>query len=126
MKYWIFITALLLAGCTTTNVALSPADKAAIGAGTLQIVWLLPNRAEITLDGKRYVGEWSDGRCFTPECRGEFRNVLKHHRNHIRNGAAELVAKDSSQLNCKWVSHDNEVVGTYQAEDGRTYRLRAG
>jgi hypothetical protein len=77
MKDWTLIAALLLAGCTTTNVALSTADKSAIDAGTIQIVRLLPNRAEITLDGKRYVGQWSESRCFTTECRGEFNNVLK-------------------------------------------------
>ncbi len=127
MKHW-KLSALLafsvLTGCATTDVALSSADKPEAGAGALQIVWLLPNRAEIRLDGKRYVGEWNDSRCFTPECRGEFRNVLKLHRRHIRNGSAELVADENTRMNCEWVSHDKKVIGACRTNDGRVYRLQ--
>lgn len=114
----------LLAGCTTTDVALSPPGNAEAGTGTLQVVWLLPNTAEIRLDGMRYVGEWSDGRCFTPECRGVFRNVSKIHRRHIRNGTGEFVANDHARLSCRWVSHDKKVVGACQADDGRRFQLK--
>jgi len=125
MKYWtITFLPLLAAGCTTTTVALTSADKPEAGVGTLKIVWLWPNTAEIQLDGKRYVGEWADSRCFTPECRGDFWNVPKIHRRHIRKGSAELVAKDNTRLNCEWVSHDKEVIGTCQADDGRKFELK--
>jgi hypothetical protein len=50
----------LTAGCATTEVALTSDGKPQAGAGTLQLVWLWPNRAEIVLDGKRYVGEWAE------------------------------------------------------------------
>lgn len=129
MKHW-KISALLafsmLTGCATTDVALSSADKPEAGAGALQIIWLLPNRAQIRLDDKRYVGEWRASRCFTQECRGEFWNIGKIHRQHIRKGVADLVAKDNTRLNCEWVSHDQEVIGACRTDDGRIYRLRAG
>jgi hypothetical protein len=129
MKHWKLTTLLalgLLTGCATTDVALSTPEKPESGAGTLKLVWLFPNSAEIQLNDMRYVGEWSDSRCFTVQCRGEFFNVPKIHRRHIRRGSAELVAKDNTRLNCEWVSHDKKVIGTCQAEDGRTYRLQAG
>jgi hypothetical protein len=124
MKYLnILLTTMLLTGCAITDVALTSADKPEAGVGTLKMVWLLPNTAEIQLDGKRYAGEWADSRCFTPECRGEFRNITKLHRRHIRKGSAELVAKDNTRLNCGWVSHDKEVIGSCQADDGRKFKL---
>jgi len=89
------------------------------------MVWRLPNTAEVQLDGKRYVGEWADSRCFTPQCRGAFFNVPKIHRRHIRKGSAELVAKDNTHLNCEWVSHDKEVIGTCRTQDGRQFNLKA-
>lgn len=127
IKLWKLLTPLaisLLAGCGTTNVALSEAGKPEAGAGTLHIAWLGPDRAEIVLDGRRYVGEWADSRCFTPQCRGEFFNVPKIHRRHIRKGSAELVAPDDSRLNCEWVSHEKKVIGTCQASDGRQFKLK--
>ncbi len=115
---------LVLGGCATTDVALTSADKPDAGSGTLQMVWLFPNTAEVQLDGKRYVGEWADSRCFTPQCRGEFFNVPKIHRRHIRKGSAELEAQDDTRLNCEWVSHDKKVIGTCQASDGRQFKLK--
>ncbi len=125
MKY-LSIPVLLLAlgGCAGGNVALTSANQADAGSGTLQMVWLLPNTAEVQLDGKRYAGEWADSRCFTPECRGEFFNVPKIHRRHVRKGSAELVAQDATRLNCEWVSHDKKVIGTCQASDGRQFKLQ--
>lgn len=124
MKTWTMtLLPLLLAGCATTKVSLSPVDEAIAGTGTLQIVWLLPNTAEILLDGKRYVGEWSGSRCFTSQCRGEFWNVPKLHRRHIRRSSAELVAKDNTRLHCEWVSHDEEVIGSCQADNGGKFKL---
>jgi hypothetical protein len=128
MKHWKISTLLalnLLTGCATTDVALSSPEKTEAGAGTLKLVWLFPNSGEIHLDGKRYIGEWSDSRCFTSQCRSEFFNVPKIHRRHIRRGSAELVAKDNTRLNCEWVSHDKEVIGTCRADDGRVFRLQA-
>jgi len=116
----------LFTGIATPNVALSATDQSEAGAGTVQIVWLRPNRARIHLDDQRYVGEWRERRCFTQECRGEFWNIGKIHRQHIRKGVAELVAKDNKRLNCAWVSHHQEVIGTCRADDGRVYRLQAG
>lgn len=125
MKNWMIgLLALTVSGCATTEVALTSDEKPQAGAGTLQLVWLWPNRAEISLDGKRYVGEWADSRCFTPQCRGEFFNVPKIHRRHIRKGSAELAAPDDSRLNCEWVSHDKKVIGTCQASDGRQFKLK--
>lgn len=125
MKYWmIALLSLAVTGCATTEVALTSDGKSQAGAGTLQLVWLLSNRAEIALDSKRYVGEWADSRCFTSQCRGEFFNVPKIHRRHIRKGSAELTAQDDSRLNCEWVSHDKQVIGTCQASDGREFKLK--
>jgi hypothetical protein len=120
----IALLAIAATGCATTNVALTADDKPQAGSGALQLVWLWPNQAEIQLDGKRYVGEWTDSRCFTSQCRGEFFNVPKIHRRHIRKGSAELQAKDGSGLDCEWVSHDKKVIGTCQASDGRQFKLK--
>ncbi len=114
----------LVAGCATTEVALTSNEKSEAGTGTLQLVWLWPNRVEIALDGKRYVGEWADSRCFTPQCRGEFFNVPKLHRRHIRKGSAELAAQDDTRLICEWVSHDKKVIGACQANDGHKFELK--
>lgn len=123
-KWMMAFLPFLAAGCATTEIALTSGGKPEAGAGTLQLVWLWPNRAEIQLDGKRYVGEWADSRCFTPQCRGEFFNVPKIQRRHIRKGSAELAAQDDTGLNCEWVSHDKKVIGTCQASDGRQFRLK--
>lgn len=112
----------LLAGCATPEGG--RADPSAALAGTLQLLRVGPERAEIELDGKRYVGEWADGRCFTSQCRGEFFNVPKTQRSQVRRGTAELTAADASRLSCAWVSHDQQVIGTCQASDGRRYQLR--
>lgn len=125
MKYWmIALLSLAVTGCATTQVALTSDGKPQAGTGSLQLVWLWPNQAEIALDGKQYVGEWADSRCFTSQCRGEFFNVPKIHRRHIRKGSAELTAQDDTRLNCEWVSHDKKVIGTCQASDGREFKLK--
>ena len=125
MKYLsIPILLLVLGGCATTNVALTSADKPDAGSGTLQLVWLFPNTAEVQLDGKRYAGEWADRRCSTPQCLGEFSNVPRSHQRHIRKGSAELVDKNNTRLKCEWVSHYKEVIGTCQADDGRKFKLK--
>lgn len=125
MKHWMIASlALSIAGCATTEVALTGDGISQAGAGTLELVWLWPNRAEIQLDGKRYAGEWADSRCFTPQCRGVFFNVAKIHRRQIRRGSAELLAQDGTRLDCEWVSHDKKVVGTCQSGDGRRFDLK--
>ena len=115
----------LLGGCSTTNLDLSSADSHEANAGTLTLTWLFPKSAEVLLDGKRYVGEWSDRRCLTPECRGEFESVQGVHRSHIRRGTAKLVAHDSARLNCEWVSHYKDFIGSCRSDEGKQYRLRA-
>jgi hypothetical protein len=129
MKHWKIFTLFalsLLTGCASTDVALSSAGNPDAGAGTLKIGWSRFSSAEIRLDGKIYVGEWRDSRCFTRECLGEFRNIRGIHREHIRKGATELAAKDNARLNCEWVSHGMKVIGTCRADDGGVYRLQAG
>lgn len=115
----------LLVGCSSTNLNLSSADSHKAYAGTLTLTWLYPKSAEVLLDGKRYVGEWSDRRCFTQDCRGEFVGVLRIHRSHIRRGTAKLLAKDNSALNCEWVSHFKEFIGKCSSSEGKQYRLRS-
>ncbi|WP_018506903.1 hypothetical protein [Thiobacillus thioparus] len=129
MKHWKISTLFalsLLTGCASTDVALSSADKPEAGAGTLKIGWSRFSSVQIRLDGKIYVGEWRDSRCFTRECLGEFRNIQRIYRKHIRKGAAELVAKDNTCLNCEWGSHGMKVIGACRADDGRVYHLQAG
>jgi hypothetical protein len=116
----------LLSGCGTTNLTLSSADAAKASAGTLTLAWTSPKSAETLLDGKRYAGEWSDRRCLTPECRGEYESVQGVHRSHIRRGAALLLAQDNSRLTCEWVSHYKEFVGNCRSDEGKQYRLLAG
>jgi hypothetical protein len=130
---------LLLTGCATTDRAPSSADKHEAGSNTTMIalqprntgeirkyVLQLPNVAEVRLDGKKYVGEWSDSRCSTPECLGEFMSVPKHNRMHVRKGSAEFVAEDNTRLSCEWVSLLKKVIGTCQTQDGRQFNLKAG
>ncbi len=114
-----------LGACSTTDLALSSADKPNANMGTLKLVWLYPKSAEILLDGKRYTGEWSDRRCLTPECRGEYESVRGVHRSHIRRGAARLIAQDNSRLACEWVSHYKEFTGSCRSDAGKHYRLQA-
>ncbi|KAB2311463.1 hypothetical protein F8A87_06545 [Betaproteobacteria bacterium SCN2] len=115
----------LLVGCSTTNLDLSSADNHKAYAGSLTLTWQYPKSAEILLNGKRYVGEWSDRRCITPTCRGEYESVQGIHRSHIRRGAAKLLADDNSALNCEWVSHFKEYIGICSSSDGMQYRLQS-
>jgi len=128
MRHWKITTLLvisLLVGCSTTNLDLSSADNHEANAGSLTLTWLFPKSAEVLLDGKRYVGEWSDRHCLTPECRGEFESVLGVHRSHIRRGTAKLVAHDNARLSCEWVSHYKDFIGSCRSDEGKQYRLRA-
>lgn len=93
-------------------------------ADEVHLTWLHGKRMEVVLEGQRYVGAWSDKRCFTPQCRGVYRNVLRHERRHIRQGQAELLTTDGARLVCTWVSHLPEVRGTCTAGDGRRFELR--
>lgn len=81
---------------------------------------------EVRLDGRMYKGGWSDGRRFTDACRGEFSNVQRIYRRHIRLGEAELLAQDGTRMQCNWVSSRMQIRGTCEAPDGRIYRLEAG
>ncbi|MDP2433232.1 MAG: hypothetical protein Q8O33_14570 [Pseudomonadota bacterium] len=123
MKRLMLILPLIaLAGCAS-NVALKDASDATRAMGTLTLTWLHSNTMEVTLDGKRYVGEWDSERCFNVECRGDYSNVTKVHRRHIREGLAVLKTKEGDRMDCEWVSHLPDVKGTCRTQDGRTFRL---
>ncbi len=115
----------MLSACSTTDLALSSMENQDADVGTLKLVWLYPKSAETLLDGKRYAGEWSDRRCLTSECRGEYENVQGVHRSHIRKGVALLIAQDNSRLACEWVSHHKEFIGSCRNDAGKHYRLQA-
>ena len=119
----ILTTLAWLAGCATP-VALT-APEGASNTGRLTLTWLEPHAMEVQLLGKRYTGEWSSSACLTDECRGVYRDVLRIHRRHIRQGEASLTAPDGSRLDCRWVSHLPELEGNCTAQDGRVYRLTA-
>lgn len=123
MRLWLPIVLLPLLGACATPVSLSGPADVAPGAGTLSLAWLAGNTMAVGLDGQRYVGGWTSHLCTTDACRGEFRNVPRIHRRHIRAGAAELVAQDGARMTCAWVSHLPQVQGSCTTADGRTYRL---
>lgn len=113
----------LLSACSTTSLGLSSADNPNAYAGSLTLTWVYPKSAEVLLNGKRYVGVWSDRQCLTPACRGEYDGVQEVHRSHIRRGTAKLLVDDNSFLNCEWVSHFKEFIGKCSSSDGKQYRL---
>lgn len=118
------ILALAMLGGCASHVALTGQDDVEATVGILVPTWLEPQSMEVPLDGKRYVGEWSSSACFTDECRGVFRNVLRIHRRHIRKGEAVLAAPDGGRLECRWASYPPQVDGTCRAQDGRVYELK--
>jgi hypothetical protein len=123
MKHLMLILPLVaLAGCAS-NVALKDARDATQAMGTLTLTWLHSNTMEVTLDGKRYEGEWDSERCLDVECRGAYSTVSKVHRRHIREGQAVLKTKEGDRLDCEWVSHLPDVKGTCRTLDGRTFKL---
>jgi hypothetical protein len=111
-----------LAGCAS-NVALKDDSNATQAMGTLTLTWLQPNAMEVTLDGKRYVGEWDSERCFNAECRGAYSYVPRIHRRHIDKGQATLKTREGDRMDCEWVSHLPDVKGTCRTQDGRMFRL---
>lgn len=111
-----------LAGCAS-NVVLKDASDTPQAVGTLTLTWLAHNSMEVTLDGKRYVGEWDSERCLNMECRGAYSNVPKVHRRHIREGKAVLTTREGDRLDCEWVSHLPDVQGMCRAQDGRVFKL---
>lgn len=124
MKRWKLatLTALgLFAGCALTGTP--SVDKTVEYAGTVKLVRLVAQRAEIVLDDTRYVGEWRERRCFTPECRGAFWNIASVQRKHVRRGSAELASPAAVPLKCEWVRYREDVVGSCVAGDGRIFRL---
>ncbi len=123
MKRLMLILPLIaLTGCAT-NVALKDASDATQAVGTLTLTWLIHNSMEVTLDGKRYVAEWESERCLNVECRGAYSNVPKVHRRHIKEGQAVLKTREGDRLDCEWVSHLPDVMGTCRAQDGRVFKL---
>lgn len=123
LKFAVLTALGLLAGCAGTGSP--PAEEAVAYAGTVQLVRLAAQRAEIVLDGRRYIGEWRERRCFTPECRGAFWNIASVQRKHVRRGVAELAAPAAAPLSCEWVRHRDDIVGRCTAGDDRTFRLTA-
>lgn len=113
----------LLAACATPVAFTGP--EGALIAGTLTVGWLEPRAMEVQLEGKRYMGEWSSSACFTDACRGIYRDVLRIHRRHIRQGQASLTAADGARLECRWVSHLPELDGNCTSQDGRMFKLKA-
>lgn len=124
MKLLTILSVLLLTGCAS-NVALKDADDTTQAVGTLYLRWLQPNAIEVTLDGKRYEGDWTMNRCLLSdsECRGPYRNVPKIHRRHISQGQATLTSREGDRLECEWVSHLPDLRGTCWAQDGRLFKL---
>lgn len=122
MKLLTILPLLLLAGCAS-NVALKDANDATQAVGILHLAWLQPNSMEVSLDGKRYVGEWDSERCLNVECRGAYRNVSKIHRRHINQSQAILKSREGDRLDCEWVSHLPDVQGTCRAQDGKVFKL---
>ena len=123
MKRLMLILPLIaLAGCAS-NVALKDTSDTPQAVGTLTLTWLIHNSMEVTLDGKRYAGEWDSERCLNVECRGVYGNVAKVHRRHIDKGQAILKSREGDRLDCEWVSHLPDVQGTCRAQDGRVFKL---
>lgn len=125
MNKWMLILLLPLLSACASQVALTTPDGVRQAEGTLSVAWLEPHAMEVVIDGKRYVGEWTSSACSTDECRGVYRDVLRIHRRHIRQGHAVLVAKDGSRVECEWVSHLPELDGTCKTQDGRVYKLKS-
>jgi hypothetical protein len=124
MNRGLMILALVMLGGCSSHVALTGQDDVEATVGILVPTWLEPQSMEVLLDGKRYVGEWSSSACFTDECRGVFRNVLRIHRRHIRKGEAVLAAPDGGRLECRWVSYPPKMDGICRTQDGRVYKLK--
>ncbi|MEW6119314.1 MAG: hypothetical protein AB1593_04410 [Pseudomonadota bacterium] len=112
-----------LAGCAGLGQSPTAADGLAPDAGFLKLMHPAAALAEVSLDGKRYVGEWHERRCFTTECRGVFWNIGKVQRKHVRRGDTTLMADDASRLACSWVRYREKVVGRCEDPDGRVFRL---
>ncbi len=124
MKFGVMILAMAMMDGCASHMALTGKDDVEATVGILAPSWLEPHTMEVQLDGKRYVGQWSSSACFTDECRGVFRNVLRIYRRHIRKGEAVLAATDGGRLECQWVSYPPKMDGLCRARDGRIYKLK--
>lgn len=113
----------LLGACASEGPITARESSPALDGLTL--VRLEPHVMEVRLDDSPYIGDWRDSRCFTDACRGEFRNVRRIYRRHIRHGEAQLVAQDGTSMQCAWVNYRKQIRGTCRAPDGLTYRLVA-
>lgn len=117
--------AALLGGCATAASHDASAAPTA-GEGLIRLGWEAPRKAEVTYDGKRYVGAWSGEPCSMALCGEAYRKTSRLHQRHLIKGAAVLVAEDGSRLRCDWVSHLPKVDGSCRADDGSSLRLRGG
>ncbi len=113
----------LINACTSLGAS---SEVSTTETPTLELVTLsqAANRViELKLDDVHYVGSWTDGPCFTDFCRGDFRNVPRMYRRHVRHGEAELAASNGTRMNCLWVSYRDQIRGSCRTEDGQGYTL---
>jgi hypothetical protein len=107
----------LLSGCASQ--ATPP-----VSAGVLKPDWQPAQHLRIDLEGRSYSGEWNAQTCHTDACRGSFRNVKRHERNHVAQGKAQLTSADGARLDCEWTSFRAQIEGVCNTPDGRLYTLR--
>lgn len=110
MKISTFITAglsLMLAACATNGTLQSATGDATI-SGTLTRSLFEPYQIEITLDGKKYHGEW---RTAEPT-REQYTRTAWPHKRHIGQVHSVLLADAGSKLDCRWQTHSETGTGS--------------
>lgn len=112
------VGAAILAGCTSSGTLRSAGEDASI-RGTIVRQAFLPDRVEIRLDGKTYIGEWKEEALPLDERQ----KVDYSHRTHVGRIDAMLTAKDGAQMRCLWRTHGNAAEGKCTV-DGRNYSLK--
>jgi hypothetical protein len=125
LKHVLMILAVAMSGGCASHATLTGQSGLGATAGVLAPTWPDPHTLVVQLDGKHYAGEWSSSPCFTDECRGVFRNVLRIHRRHIRKGEAILAAPDGVRLECRWVAYLSKVDGMCRGQGGQVYKLKS-
>ena len=88
---------LALAGCSSSGTLQSIAVGSTV-SGTVTRGFIEPHRVEVTVDGKRYRGEWRTG-VPTPEQR---QATALPHQKHIGLVRSTLRADDGGQIDCRW------------------------
>jgi len=118
----------LISACASqaTTSQTSPHGLPGSATPAIELVTLsqaTPRVIELEVAGIRYVGSWTDGPCFTDFCRGDFRNVPRMYRRHVRHGEAELAASNGTRMNCLWVSYRDQIRGSCRTAEGQDYVL---